>query len=199
MCKKVRLGRTGTKHLKKKRKLALSGSEKREQVQLPSAAEPPACELADAAVLEEVKDILCELVDNVAAKLEVPVEHASCSFVHAATEYNSIRFAVRELPLAIQGTALQGAWVKLCRCSRTLVPLLRTCRADLMGQGFCQLRQLDCECSRAMCCGLLQMYMECERSFLVHFARTRPLRPRTGLEALCPSNAGVPRMWDVHR
>ena len=65
----------------------------------------------------------------------------------AALDYNKIAWAVRNLHPRHQALALEGADFHWRTLSNAMLAAARACGADVMGQGYCQLRGVPCECA----------------------------------------------------
>ena len=65
----------------------------------------------------------------------------------AASDYNQIAWAVRNLHARQQALALEVAHLQWRALSNAMLAAAHARGANVMGQGFCQLRSVPCECA----------------------------------------------------
>ena len=149
MCRKRLLGRTGRKHKQKKQELKVEVVSKQEVEQLLTSCDvPQEHDLSDDDLEEEVlKPLVRSLVEEVYWEHVSKYKAAYKQLVSAATYYNSIALAVRNLRPLHQTLALDIVDNHWKSKSCAMLALARTDGADVMGQGYCQLRGVKCECA----------------------------------------------------
>ena len=143
---KLPLGRTGSKHKNKKRKVETEEAEDEEMEVV-----PPRELVFEDAIHFGVREALDELVELVELRLASAFSAAYSEMIQEAARYNAISFAMRELP--DHGLALQGSWVRWVKsrdkvlAARVWPPCVLRGFADRGRPGFCLLSREECVCA----------------------------------------------------
>ena len=151
MPRALKLGRTGNKHVRKKKKVVADELEDHDTEKYA----PCEMKFDEVDIEEVVKSVLYHLVDQVRSEHKVAWSDAMYQLLEAASDMNGIQFAVRSLRLALQATSLCEAYRRWRYCVRRILAASpgRRLRADqqLVGAGWCMLWGAHCYCRREPC------------------------------------------------